>query len=423
MDTRQFRTLIVILVVLVVALLNPLYRHSKKMDIITLGLDLKGGADILLRAAPPAGQQVTSDQMAGAIEVVRRRIDPNGVRELILQQVGPDRITLQVPGVKDKAEKPEDLTVEKIVKLLGSTALLEFIDVGATAIPDGTDTTNSTYPIVIKGDDLAKADVQFNLGRPVVSFQLKTAAADKFGSFTGEHVNQFMAIVLDKKVISCPVIKNAIWGGSGQIEGNFTIDDASMLARELNAGRLPVPLEILETRVVGPTLGIESIKYSVRAGLWGFLLVLAFMLLIYKLPGFVADIALALYVVFVLGYLSLFNATLTLPGIAGFILSIGMAVDTNVIIFERLKEEIAWGKTLHAALESAYARAFVAVFDSHMTTIIGGAVLYFYGTGPVKGFAVTLLLGVAISLFSAVTVTRFILNTFATYYRNIRLYV
>lgn len=423
MDTRQFKTLIVILVVLALAVVNPLYRNSKKMDIITLGLDLKGGADILLRAAPPEGQKVTQDQMTGAIEVVRRRIDPNGVRELLLQQVGPDRITLQVPGVKDKAEKPEDLTVEKIVKLLGSTALLEFIDVGAASIPDGTDTTKSTYPVVIKGDDLAKADVQFNIGRPVVAFQLKKDAADKFGTFTSEHVNQYMAIVLDKKVISCPVIRNAIWGGSGEIEGNFTIDDASMLSRELNAGRLPVPLEILETRVVGPTLGKESIKYSIRAGLWGFLLVLAFMLLIYKLPGFVADIALALYIVFVLGYLSLFNATLTLPGIAGFILSIGMAVDTNVIIFERLKEEIAWGKTLHAAMESAFARAFVAVFDSHMTTIVGGAVLYFYGTGPVKGFAVTLLLGVAISLFSAVTVTRFILSTFATYYKNIRLYV
>jgi preprotein translocase subunit SecD len=231
-----------------------------------------------------------------------------------------------------------------------------------------------------------------------------------------------MAIALDKKIISCPVIRSAIWGGRGIIEGGFNVQSANLLAKQLKGGALPVPVMVLESRVVGPTLGKESIDTSLVAGIAGFAVILLIMLAMYRLPGLVADIALILYVLMTLGFLSLFGVTLTLPGIAGFILSIGMAIDANIIIFERLKEELAWGKTLGAALEAAFARAWIAILDGNMTTLIAALVLFFYGTGPVKGFAITLSIGILISMFSAVFVSRFILSLFIQKVKRASLY-
>ncbi len=254
-------------------------------------------------------------------------------------------------------------------------------------------------------------------------FEFKSEPGKRFGSFTSENVGRYLTVTLDKTVITSPVIKGAIWGGEGIIEGGFTLETADLLARQLNAGRLPIPVEIIENRVIGPTLGKESIDSSIKAGLVGFIIILLFMAIFYKLPGLVSCLTLSFYVVIVLGFLSLFDATLTLPGIAGFLLSIGMAIDANIIIFERLKEELAWGKTLSAAVEAAFARAWVAIFDGNLTTLLAAFVLFAYGTGPVKGFAVTLSLGITISFFSAVYVTRFLLTQISVKFRDESMYV
>jgi len=275
----------------------------------------------------------------------------------------------------------------------------------------------------VSGKDVNKAFVtRDQRGRPAVAFSLKKEGAEKFGQFTANNVDKYLAIALDHRIISSPVIRTAIWGGNGIIEGSFSIEEANLLAMQIQGGALPVPVTVLENRVVGPTLGKESIDTSLVAGVIGFLVILAFMLLAYRLPGLVADMALLLYVVLVLGFISLFNVTLTLPGIAGILLSIGMAIDGNVIIFERLKEEIAWGKTLSAAVDAAFARAWVAILDGNMTTLIGALVLFFFGTGPVKGFAIPLSIGVLLSMFSAVFVSRYILTLVALKIKRIALY-
>jgi protein-export membrane protein SecD len=223
-------------------------------------------------------------------------------------------------------------------------------------------------------------------------------------------VRQYLAIALDDIVISCPVIREPIIGGKGVIEGKFTIDEATDLVVKLNSGRLPVTFNVIENRTVGPSLGIKSISDSKKAAVAGAILVLLFMFLYYRLPGIMADIALLYYVVIFFGALSLLNATLTLPGIAGFVMSVGMAVDANVIIFERLKEELRSGKTFRSALDAAFRRAWTAIFDSNITTIMAGVVLYNLGTGAVRGFAVTLVLGVTVSMYSAIIVTRLLLE-------------
>ena len=272
------------------------------------------------------------------------------------------------------------------------------------------------------GADLDRAFVGFNNNRPIIRFQFKGHAADTFGQFTANHINQYLTILLDGKVLTSPSINSAIWGGSGEISGSFTLEQVDKIVTQLNAGALPVPLMALSSSVVGPTLGQESIDKSFIAGLVGLAIVLIYILIFYRLPGVVAAAALSLYVVLVLGYFSLINATLTLPGIAGLLLSIGMAIDGNIIIFERLKEELRWGKTLVAAMESAFNRAWVAILDGNVTTLIGAGVLFFFGTGPVKGFAVTLSIGILLSMFSAVFVTRNIMELMVRSIRNQRMY-
>ncbi|HDS29672.1 MAG TPA: protein translocase subunit SecD, partial [Firmicutes bacterium] len=275
----------------------------------------------------------------------------------------------------------------------------------------------STDKIILTGDDFEDAWVGFNAttGAPQIEFKFRTSGnpspAEIFGRHTARNVGKFLAIALDDTVISCPVINSAILGGSGVITGNFSMNEVTDLVIKLDSGRLPVPLEIIENRTVGPTLGEKSIRDSKEAAILGAILVLVYMLLYYRLPGFLADIALIFYGIVFMGALSLLNATLTLPGIAGFILSVGMAVDANVIIFERLKEELRSGKTYRSAVDAAFKRAFLAIFDSNVTTLITAIVLYNMGTGPIKGFAVTLSLGILVSMFSALVFTRLLLET------------
>jgi len=413
---QHLRSLIIILVVLAIALIQPIYRLAKKFEIVTLGLDLKGGVSVLLAAKPAPDQRITPEDMSALIEVIRNRIDPQGQKEIVLSLVGAQRVLVQVPGEKDP---------QKILKLIGETALLEWIDAGDTPLEEGTDISNRTdLKVIFTGRDLADAYLARDArGRPAVGFTFKADAAERFGEFTANNVNKYLAVALDKRIITSPIIRTAIWGGRGIIEGNFNLDEASLLARQLKGGALPVPVTVLENRVVGPTLGKESIEKSMKAGIWAMVAILVFMLVFYLLPGAIADFALLLYAVLVVGYLSLFNVTLTLPGIAGVLLSIGMAIDANIIIFERLKEEIAWGKTLSSAIEAAFARAWIAILDGNLTTLIAAVILFFFGTGPIKGFAITLSVGIIISMFSAVFVTKFILGFVALKIRRVGLYV
>ena len=426
---QQQANLLLIVGVLVVALIQPVYRHLNDFDLITLGLDLRGGVSILLKAVPEAGQPLKADDMTGLVEVIRNRVDPQGQREVTITLVGNDRVLVQVPSQRKSAEaRPGEegkSEVDQILQLIGETALLEFIDVGENPLDRGFDIreTETPYPVVVTGRDLQNAfPTRDGYGRPAVAFEFKSEGADAFGRFTQNNVNRYMAIALDEKVISCPVIKTAIWGGKGIVEGGFTVESATLLAKQLKGGALPVPVTTLESRVVGPTLGQESIDTSLVAGIAGIIVILLTMLLMYRLPGLVADIALILYTVITLGFLSLFGVTLTLPGIAGLILSIGMAVDANIIIFERFKEEIAWGKTLAAALDAAFARAWVAILDGNLTTLLAALVLFFYGTGPVKGFAITLSIGIVLSMFSAVFVSRFLLSLLTQRVKKTSLY-
>lgn len=513
---------------LLVFVLVPLVRYQGSAELpedrtfINLGLDLKGGVDLVLAVdRDQYSGEVTQEQMEGAIEVMRRKIDPGGVKEIVVQQVGDERIAVQVPGaddpdaVKDVIGRAdalkwidmgsEDLPQGTIVRFVNDVSTLEDeeqADAGTTAgtpadgdesaetiIEEGTiieemgepdeqpgtvvtpadaetpgDETGDSGPvditeggaiefdpsemlgedagnvetpdveaaeedidtrpiiitdpnsdrnqIVITGEDLEWVQTTFYSGQPMVSFRVTRDAAGKFARHTGSHQGQFMAIALNDEIISCPVIRSRI-GRSGQIEG-FSADQAKQLETLLNAGRIPVPLKVVQERTVSPTLGEESIRLSIRAGIIGFILVLLYMLIFYRLPGLLADIALLMYGVFFIGSLVMLNATLTLPGIAGVILSFGMAVDANVIIFERLKEELVSGKTVATAVKDAFKRAWGAILDANVTTLITGFILWSVGSGPIKGFAITLCLGILLSMFTALFVTRNLLESIVT---------
>jgi SecD/SecF fusion protein len=428
---------LIILAVLAIAVVNPLYRYmSLKQPIVTLGLDLKGGVEVLLKADPEKGRQpepgmggttpaesVTNEQMQGAMAIVQNRVDPQGTKEIFLSRVGSDRILLQVPGERNP---------DSVIRTIGDTALLEFVDTGDQSFPEGTNfnvegTTRRSdeyakYETIVTGEQLKRADPDMSSGKPTIAFEFKPEGAQKFGEFTNNHVGRYLTVLLDGVVLTSPVIESPIWGGRGVIQGTMTMEEVNRIVRQLNAGALPVPLTILSASVVGPTLGQESIDNSFRAGIIGFGIVLLFMLLMYRLPGLISNIALAMYVVVVLGFLSLAGAALTLPGIAGFLLSVGMAIDANIIVYERLKEELRWGKTLHAALDASFARGWGAIIDGQVATLIGAAVLYFFGTGPVKGFAVTLFIGNILALFTGVFVTRVLLQTFSSFAKSPSLY-
>jgi preprotein translocase subunit SecD len=424
--------------------LGPIVKDIKVHE----GLDLQGGLQVLLQADVPDCSSVTNDSMDAAKAIVENRINGLGVSEPLIQRSGTCRLVVQLPGINN----PDDA-----IRTFGGTGLLEFIDAGDTALTEGqvvqttgfstvvvpgqavptvvptavptpvvtttagvstTAPVTTTYRTVMTGAQLKTASVSFaqTTNAPYISFQLTDDGGKIFGDYTSKNVNKFLAITMDKTVISSPVIKGAITGGSGIIEGRFTLDEAQRLVVQLKYGSLPVPLKVVQSSAVGPTLGRDSVSRSLTAGAIGLLIVVLFMLLYYRLPGFLADMALVIYalVVFAIykvGIPGIFPyVTLTLPGIAGFILSVGMAVDANVLIFERMKEELRAGRSLQLAIEFGFQRAWPSIRDSNASTLITCGILLWYGASfgasIVAGFALTLGLGVLVSLFTAVTVTR-----------------
>ncbi len=386
-------------------LLQPPHPH------VNLGLDLQGGSHIVLQAEPTPQTPISNDAMQGVLNIIRNRVDQLGVAEPAITRQGRDRILVELPGIQNP---------QRAIELIGKTALLEFVDTGVQSLPpgagwQGTDTAvlpdKSTLKIdkkvLLTGADLSDAQVTFDqFGRPQVGFTFKSSAAKKFEDYTTKNIGKYLTIVLDNRVISSPVINSPIPGGKGVIEGGFTLDSARDLAVLLRGGALPLPVRVVENRTVGPLLGRDSIDQSLHAGYIAIVMVGLFMFLYYRFAGLLADLALGVYTLILFALLTLLGATLTLPGIAGFILSLGVAVDANVIIFEKVKEELRGRKTLRAAVSAGWSRAVVTIFDSNTTTLIGAVVLLWLGTGPVRGFAVTLILGILTSIFTAIVVTR-----------------
>jgi preprotein translocase subunit SecD len=366
--------------------------------------------------------QTTSRQqiIEQSLEIVDRRVNETGTKEPIIQRQGESRILLQVPGLSD----PEHLknllgrTAKMTFHLLDMEASPEDIDRGMVSsgtrilMGDGKQGEIRKYPIiaraVLSGDMLVDAHTSFDdaQNEAVVAFRFNNTGARKFGEITTEHVGKPFAIVLDNKVITAPVIRSPILGGSGIISGSFTVESANDLALLLRAGALPAPLKVIEERSVGPSLGADSITAGATASVIGIALVVIFMVAFYGLFGMFANIAMIVNAFMTLSLLALFNATLTLPGIAGIVLSVGMAVDANVLIYERMREEVRNGKSPYAAAEDGFKMAFGTILDSHVTTFVAAIILYAFGTGTVKGFAVTLAIGIVCSLFTAVLVTR-----------------
>ena len=352
------------------------------------GLDLQGGTHVVLQAEDTPQLKVNDDALDRATHIIERRVNALGLTEPVVQRQGKDRIIVELPGVKDP---------EKAINMLGKTAMLEFKD------PQGK--------TVLNGMDLKDAKATMGNGnRPTVNLEFTDEGAKKFADVTARNVGTQIAITLDGEILTNPVVQEAITGGRAQITGERTMEDANHLAILLRSGSLPVKLEVIENRTVGPTLGQDSKEASQKAFLIGVAGVFVFMLVFYRLSGLVADIALLLYTMLLLLLMRYLNATLTLPGMAGIILSIGMAVDANVLIFERFKEEIRNGRSLRKAMDSGFSRAMTTILDSNITTLMACLVLFYLGTGPVKGFAITLALGVLLSMFSAVTVSRFLLK-------------
>ena len=382
------------------------------------------GNRIILNLSDDAITERRNNALAQSIEIVRRRVDETGTREPTIQRQGDSRILLQLPGVEDP---------ERVKRLLGRTAKMTFHllcenqDTGQGRVPPGcmelpdADAANpqssGTYlvrrRVAVSGDRLVDAQASFSAqtNEPVVTFRFDTLGGKRFGDITRDNVGRPFAIVLDDKVISAPVIREPILGGNGQISGNFTVTEANDLALLLRAGALPAPLNILEERTVGPGLGADSIAAGKVASIIGLIAVIVFMILVYGLFGVFANVALAVNMILILAALSLFQATLTLPGIAGIVLTIGMAVDANVLIFERIKEEVRAGRTPISAIDAGYSRAITTIIDANLTTLIAALILFSFGSGPIKGFAVTLSIGIVTSMFTAIMLTRLLIVT------------
>ncbi len=398
----------------------------ERMRSLTKPLALTGNRDwdvqvvdstrIVLTPTPSGTTQALKDAMSVARDVVRRRIDPGGTKEITVITEGGNRILVQVPGVEDP---------DALKKLIGQTARLEFKLVDLSANPqdvqqgrappgsqvlsmaDGSGFIAVKRRVMVSGDQLTDARQSFDQdGRPDINIKFNTAGARRFGRVTQENVGKPFAIILDDKVLSAPNINEPILGGNAQISGSFTVQSAHDLAVSLASGKLPVKLNVIEERTVGPDLGKDSIHKGVIASAVSIALVMIFMLVTYGRFGVYANIALVVNAFLILGIMAMFNATLTLPGIAGFILTIGAAVDANVLINERIREEIRRGRRLIDAVETGYHEAFRAIFDANVTHVISAGIMAYFGSGPVRGFAVVLLIGVVTSVFTAVYFTR-----------------
>jgi len=400
-------------------------------DLEIQSADLADGRErVVLRLREKRVADMKKTIVDQSLETIRNRVDQFGVTEPEIIPQGDDRILIQLPGVKDP---------KRAIDLIGKTALLEFKLVdeehsleealrgnvpagsilmkGARESGERTGTRRDTWYLLkertlLTGQSLENAQVKISdrFGEPYVAIKFNSQGARDFDRITGENVNRRLAIILDGAVYSAPVIKERISGGDAQITGAFTTEEARDLAIVLRAGSLPAPVKILEQRTVGPSLGQDSIDKGIRSVIIGMILVGVFMVFYYRLSGLVAVLALVLNIVILLGAMALFDATLTLPGIAGIVLTIGMAVDANVLIFERAREELGLGKTPRAAVEAGYTKAFLTIFDSNVTTLLAALFLFQFGTGPVKGFAVTLSIGIIASMFTAIFVTRIIFD-------------
>lgn len=375
------------------------------------------GDVITLQLSEAEKQAVDERTIQQSLEIIRRRVDEVGTREPTIQRQGTDRILIQVPGLG---------SAQELKDLLGSTAKLEFKPVvGRTSDPDANPgARNEVLPSldeegvyyiveelpVVTGEELVDAQPTFDQnGRPAVNFRFNATGGRKFGLYTAENIGAPFAIVLDNEVISAPTIQSAIMGGSGIITGNFTVEESTKLAVLLRAGALPAKMNFLEERTIGPELGQDSIDAGKIAAIVAGIGVLVFMVLSYGLFGLFADIALIINVALIFGLLSMIGATLTLPGIAGIVLTVGMAVDANVLIFERIREELKAAKGPARAIELGYEKALSAIIDANITTFITAVILFVMGSGPVRGFAVTLGLGIMTSVFTAIFVTRLII--------------
>ena len=420
---------------------------------IRLGLDLRGGVHIILQAKGTPENPLTSDSLERLLVVLRSRVDQYGIAEPVIQREGDDRIAIDLPGVEDP---------EAALDLIGRTAVLQFRQVlgesprvpakpvranydsdeqfktaeerwtaaknevdlyikqmeeAVKSNPDmavARSENGSAYLLgkqYVGGGDLTKAETNFDqFGKAAVSLKFNTEGAKLFDEATAANIGRQIAIVLDGVVISAPVVQQRISGGEAQITGSFSTAEANRLAIMLRAGALPVSVEVLENRSVGPSLGADSIHDGIKSGLIGAALVVVFMLVYYGLLGVAADLALAVAMLLVIATLIVLKSTLTLPGIGGVILTIGMAVDGNILIYERMKEEFCSGKTMMAALDTGVRKALIVILDSNITTLIAAAILFYFGSGPIRGFAVTLSIGVVASVFCNTVVTRTLLG-------------
>lgn len=388
MSSKGIMKLLLVLAVLVGSWWLAVVKPTK------LGLDLKGGVYVVLEAKPEKGMKLDDDAMSRLIEVLDRRINGLGVAESVVQRAGADRVIIELPGVTNS---------EEAVNMIGKTALLEFRLMnkeGELGEP------------LLTGGALKKADVSYdNLGRPQIQFEMNVEGAKKFAKITRENIGKQLAITLDGEVQTAPMINGEIPSGNGVITGNYTVDEAKKTATLLNAGALPVKAEIVETRIVGASLGDESIAQSKTAAIVAVGLIAVFMFFIYRLPGFIADLALLSFGLIMFAMLNFIDATLTLPGIAGMILSAGMAVDANVIIFERIKDELRLGNSINGAIQLGFSKGISSIVDSNVTTLLTALVLFMFGTGTVKGFAVTLTIGTVASMLTAILITKVLLTT------------
>jgi preprotein translocase subunit SecD len=361
------------------------YRINSLGSGVKQGLDLKGGVYVVVTIQD---KNVNADMVDRTIQLIKERIDKFGVVDPTVVKEGSNRIRIEIPGMNDQ---------KQALELIGKTGYLKF------TAPDGSE--------ILNGKDIKNAYVSIDsYNKPVVSLEMNEDGTKKFAAATQKYVNQKISIYLDEDLLTDPVVKTAIPDGKAVIEGMESTETAKRIASLIKSGALPVTLKAENVRLIGPSLGSDALQRSILAGIVGISLALIFMLVYYKLPGLIADMALIIYIILTILVFVLFKVTLTLPGISGLLLTIGMAVDANVLIFERIKEELKMGKTLHAALNAGFDRALTAIIDSNVTTIISGIVLAIMGTGPIKGFAVTLIIGVIISMLTAVVVTRFLLG-------------
>lgn len=461
MFRNQYARLIIIILISALAIwidasntlkiTNPINGELVMQRSVTprLGLDLRGGLQVLLEADLPAKTAIDADALSVARTIIENRTNALGVSENVIQVAGDRRIVGEFPGLEDS---------EAVLAILQRTGLLEFVNMSntplqagtvietnfglagtegtstptatpqATAVPSGTaapatppEAANQPetppapiYPTVMTGSELKTIEVGVDEFR---NYEIRFTLTDKgrqiFADYSTTHVGQFLGIVLDKEVISAPRIETPITEGSGRITGKFTAEEANALAIQLRYGSLPVPLKIVETRIIGPTLGEDSLQKSLIAGVVGMIIVILFMALYYRLPGIVADISILFYAAIAFAIFKYFHFTLTLPGIAGFMLSTGAALDANILIFERLKEELRSGRTLAQAVEQGWKRAWPSIRDSNIAAIITSVILFWFGSTfgatIVKGFSLTLAIGVIVSLFTAIFVTRTLL--------------